>query len=399
MKRILVITPFFYPHIGGSQQYMEDLYATLLTSHDDVKVDVLCYNTDKADREEMYRGMHIYRIPGISLLPGQFALPNPVKLLQFLKKKKKSYDLIHVSTRFFETAWWAPLYALFSKTPIILTDHCAYHPVHHNKTIRVIARSIDKAFIPLILKLYKDIFATNKATQAFLKKSLKTESKVLYGGVDTGKFSPSRPRHPESFGKTQDKLREGSSSVEDSSAKPQNHKRRITITYVGRMIESKGVLQLFKVATRHPEYDFNFAGPGALYTSLQQVLQKDTYPHIHLLGSKTKAEVIDILKSSDIFVHPSFHHEGFPNSILEAGAMGLPVIATDVGGTREIIIDGETGYIIPQKDERALEEAVMILANHKGLREDLGKALHAHIQTHFSWKEIAEEHYTYLSNC
>jgi glycosyltransferase involved in cell wall biosynthesis len=371
MKRILVITPFFYPHVGGSQQYMEDLYVTLLRAHNDIKVDVLCYNTDHADSEEVYRGMHVSRISGVSLLPGQFALPNPVKLMQFLSKKKQSYDLIHVSTRFFETAWWAPLYAKYCNTPIILTDHCAYHPVHQNSAVRFIARTIDTLFIPHILKLYTDIFATNHATQAFLQTSLGTRSKVLYGGVDMNKFI----RHAE---------------------RETGEKKRITITYVGRMIESKGVLQLFNVASRHPEYDFVFAGPGALYTALQDEIRKESNAHIQFLGSCKKEEVIALLKRTDLFVHPSYHHEGFPNSLLEAGSMGLPVIATDVGGTKEIIIDGKTGYLIPQKDEKALEEAILILATHAPLREELGQALHTHVQDNFSWEKIAAEHYTYL---
>lgn len=371
MKRILVITPFFAPHVGGSQQYMEDLYATLLETHTDVTVDVLCYNTDHASNEEMYRGMHVYRLSGLSLLPGQFAIPNPVSLIAWLQQHRHDYDLVHVSTRFFETAWWAPLFAKLTHTPIILTDHCAYHPVHANPIVRFIAKQLDLLFIPHILKSYDTIFATNKATQAFLKTSLHTKSEVMYGGVDTTLFHK-----------------------EHSKSEIQNSK--LKITYVGRMIESKGVRFLFEIAKKHPEYDFYFAGPGALLEPFKKEVLEHTYTHIHLLGSLKKPEVITLLLQSDIFVHPSFHHEGFPNSLLEAGALGLPIIATPVGGTEEIIIPNRTGIIVPQKDEKALEAAIISLASDEARRNQLREAIYQHVQSTFSWKEIAKEHYAYL---
>ena len=52
MKKILVITPYFYPHIGGSERYMENLYAYLVRRNLQIKVDVLCYNTEKTKKEE-----------------------------------------------------------------------------------------------------------------------------------------------------------------------------------------------------------------------------------------------------------------------------------------------------------------------------------------------------------
>ena len=70
--------------------------------------------------------------------------------------------------------------------------------------------------------------------------------------------------------------------------------------------------------------------------------------------------------ASDCFVFPSYR-EGFPNTVLEAGAMELPSIVTDINGSREIIVDGENGVITPSKDVNALYSAMeqMLIDNEK----------------------------------
>lgn len=367
MKKILVVTPFFAPHIGGSQQYMEDLYATLLKAHSDLSVDVFCYNTNAASNEENYRGMHVYRIPCLNILPGQFALPNPFVVLSFFYTHR-NYDLIHVSTRFFDTAWYMPLIAKVLRIPIIMTDHCAFHPVHKSRLVSGLSKWLDLTLVRFCMHFYKTIFATNKATQAFLKTALHIDSTVMYGGVDTDKFVP----------------------------KAKKEGTRLKVTYVGRMIPSKGVELFFTVAKKHTEFDFIFAGPGELVQSLQERVKNENISHISIEGGKNKEDVIQLLRETDIFVHPSYHHEGFPNILLEAGAMGLPTIATDTGGTKELIINNKTGLLIPMRDENALEDALVRLGKDRSLRVKLAEGLYKNVQKNFSWKEISEKHYTFL---
>ena len=76
--------------------------------------------------------------------------------------------------------------------------------------------------------------------------------------------------------------------------------------------------------------------------------------------------------TSDCFVFPSYR-EGFPNTVLEAGAMGLPSIVTDINGSREIIVHGENGIIIPSKDVHALQKAMeqMLVDSEKRLNMSL----------------------------
>jgi glycosyltransferase involved in cell wall biosynthesis len=98
------------------------------------------------------------------------------------------------------------------------------------------------------------------------------------------------------------------------------------------------------------------------------------------LGYRT--DVPAILAASDIFVLPS-HFEGLPMSVIEAMLTGLPVVATDISGPREQVVDGQTGYLVPAAQAAPLAAALQRLAADASLRQRLGAASLARAQTHF----------------
>jgi glycosyltransferase involved in cell wall biosynthesis len=83
--------------------------------------------------------------------------------------------------------------------------------------------------------------------------------------------------------------------------------------------------------------------------------------------------VADYLQLMDVFVLPSYR-EGFPRSVLEAMSSALPVVATDIRGCREAVVNGETGLIVPPRDSQALAEAVSGLLNNPDLARRMGDA-------------------------
>jgi glycosyltransferase involved in cell wall biosynthesis len=101
---------------------------------------------------------------------------------------------------------------------------------------------------------------------------------------------------------------------------------------------------------------------------------------VQLLGAR--ADVPDLLASSDIFVLSS-RSEGFPVSVLEAMAAGLPVVATDVGGVAEAVEEGETGFLVPAGDSEALARGLERLLVDGELRHRLGAAGRARARSHF----------------
>lgn len=366
MIKILVVTPFFHPHIGGSQTYMEEIYANLLSQYPDVSVDVLAYTTKKGLKKiENYRSMKIYRLDCWVILKDQFCLVKPWPLLKFLFKNWRGYDLIHCSTRFFDSSWWAVLLGKLTFKKTLLTDHCADHPAHNKKTITFFSKVIDLTLVKLMLKLYDQVITTNKSTQKFLKSKFNVSSTVLYGGINPEIFYPQKKKN-----------------------------KTLKVVFVGRMIPSKGALTLFSLAKKlSSKANFIFVGPGPLVYEFKKDLKKQKHKNIEILGGFKRVEVAKVLRSTDILVHPSEHNEGFPNVLTEAGASKLAVIATNVGGSKEIIIDKKTGLLIPPKDPNKLEKALLTLIQNPSLREELSNNLYKYMLKNFIWEKSSQKLY------
>ena len=110
-----------------------------------------------------------------------------------------------------------------------------------------------------------------------------------------------------------------------------------------------------------------------------------TCPAIHCTGEQS--DVRPWMAAADALVFPSYR-EGFPNVVLEAGAMGLPSIVTDINGSREIISDGMNGLVVPPHDAEALYRAMMRMATDHAARSLMAAAARPHIRAHWEQEEL-----------
>ena len=137
-----------------------------------------------------------------------------------------------------------------------------------------------------------------------------------------------------------------------------------TFIFVGRIVGDKGINELVSAfAELHKKYEkTRLLLVGRFEKELDPLKAEtlnviDKHTSIESLGPKYGDELLAYYAASDCFVFPSYR-EGFPNTVMEAGAMGLPSIVTDINGSREIIMDGKNGVIIPSKDVEALYHAM-----------------------------------------
>ena len=135
-----------------------------------------------------------------------------------------------------------------------------------------------------------------------------------------------------------------------------------TFVFVGRLVGDKGINELVtafsKLNKEHSATRLVLVGPQDKKldpVKPETVAEIEQNPAIDAVGRQN--DVRPFYSSADALVFPSYR-EGFPNVVIEAGAMGLPSIVTDINGSREIIIDGENGIIVPSKDSEALYQAM-----------------------------------------
>ncbi len=149
--------------------------------------------------------------------------------------------------------------------------------------------------------------------------------------------------------------------------------------FVGRIVGDKGINELVaafsRINEKYSSTQLILVGPyeddldPITEESRQTIINN---PFIKSVGNKLGDELLGYYAAADCFVFPSYR-EGFPNTVLEAGAMGLPSIVTDINGSREIIEEGKNGIIVPPKDREALYNAMEYMLNSTSAREEMSK--------------------------
>ncbi|HYW51042.1 MAG TPA: glycosyltransferase family 4 protein [Gemmatimonadaceae bacterium] len=204
-----------------------------------------------------------------------------------------------------------------------------------------------------------------------------TPHSVLYDGVDGAHFAPAMqfavPPHDPSGGTTD---------------------RTVRFVFLGRVVYDKGFIEFCEamvsldVLLRQrgggaPRLEVEIIGDGdARAPGLEILHRAGMGPRITALGTATRDAVAKRLRRGSVMVSPS-RDEALPASIMEAMASALPVIATDVGGTREVLEHGKNGLLVPVGDQEALVRACVSLATEHDLRCRLGANARARMLTAF----------------
>lgn len=152
---------------------------------------------------------------------------------------------------------------------------------------------------------------------------------------------------------------------------------KFCFVFVGRIVGDKGINELVEAFVRlNKEYPATQLTLVGKYEANLDPVKPETLklieenPCIDACGPRFGDELLVEYMKSDCFVMPSYR-EGFPNTVIEAGAMGLPSVVTDINGSREIIIHGENGLIVPSKDSNTLYEAMKQMLFDTALREKM----------------------------
>ncbi len=373
---ILLVSPFFFP----TNRYQQELCSKLKNLYPEISISILCYKTIEKVPEK-FADLDVYQVPCSTLIKGQFVLPNYLILIKTLikLKKDKKIKLLMCETRFFDSSWWIPIVAKIWKIPAILIDHCASVPRHNLFLIRFALKTFDKFIAPIILNSYSVVACSNKAVFDYLKSLGVKNLKLIGTGVDANFFNPDKR----------------SRSNELSSVGVRLNENDLLITFASRLIYTKGV-ELFYEAVRplivrYSNLKVVIGGEGPLYEKInKKVLLEKMRSRVFLTGLLSVDQLSLLLARTDIFVHPSFHHDGIPNVVLEAGESSCLVIASSSGGTDEVIKNNETGILIKNLSEKTIRMAIEEGITDKSKRLTLGKALRLMLIREYSWEKVGK---------
>ncbi len=228
-------------------------------------------------------------------------------------------------------------------------------------------------FSDVLITINKDDYEIAK------KKNLTPNGKVVYikgVGVDTSYFNPARftLEEAEKYRKVFELITENFVMISVAELIKRKNIEDI-ITSVGMLVKTKAKLLV--------------VGDGILRKELTNFAkEKGLNESILFLGRRN--DVPNLLQISDVLVFTS-HHEGLPKAVMEAMAMEKPVVAYNIRGVRDLVVDGETGFLVPYRNVQQLAEKVLYLMNNPEIARKMGRKGRERIEKEFSIEKIKAE--------
>ena len=128
-----------------------------------------------------------------------------------------------------------------------------------------------------------------------------------------------------------------------------------------------------RVLTRHKEAIFLIVGEGPEENTIRAHIEScGLAGQVHMLGGRYGEDLLNVFRSLDVFAIPSVEGDTIPQVLMQALAMGLPVVSTTIGSIPDVVIEGETGFVVPPRDAIALADRILHLLDDRGLRARMG---------------------------
>jgi len=175
------------------------------------------------------------------------------------------------------------------------------------------------------------------------------------------------------------------------------HEGSVRLLFVGRFNAFKNVETLLKAAAHLKKmeidnFELQLIGDGEQRSSLERLtVEEELTRQVHFLGWVDRDAILNFYRQADLFVTATTW-EGMPNTVLEAMACGLPVVASRASGLEELVTEGVNGYLVDINDHVALADRLVDLIDNPYERQRMGKESRKVAEQEFAWEYIAEQY-------
>lgn len=364
----IIFSAQYLPTVGGVERYTNSLAKELIKCGHSVTVvtsalsEVPLHETD-AD------GIQIFRLPCIMLMNGRFPVIKPSKEKSDFEKwfKQNKPDFCVIQTRFYINSIYAAHLCQKHSVPSIVIDHSTSH-LMGGGIIGKIGDMYEHFAAHYIKKRTKGFYGVSKQCANWLRHFGISNAGVLYNCANLEAIQKISPSSKADYSCTDNET---------------------LIVFAARLIPEKGVLKLidaFNALPHSTNAKLVIAGTGALYEDVKQ-LENDK---IKVVGSLPFEKVIALYKSADVFCLPTDYPEGFPTTVLEAAACRTMLVATDKGGTAEVISDDSFGILIKDNTVQNLTDALLKAATDTEYRSSCTENAYEKVMQTFTWQNTCK---------
>ncbi len=371
--RLCIVTHTFLPHVGGIEKVVNEQSKRLQKRN---FAPMVVTNRIETPKHYMVDGVPVECYESLNTgfrLGIPYSIPTVPSFPTFVKAVKSS-KIVHAHGHPYLTSLTAGKLAKLCSKPFVLTQHNTF--IDYNNIFDNVERLNDLTVGKQNLKTADKIIAISGATKDYVLRLGAKPSKVsvIYNGVDLARFRPITGKREE---------------MRKKLGIPQH---ATVVLTVRRLVYKNGVDTLIDTANiavkRNPKIVFLVVGKGPDMESVKlHVTQLGIEANFRLSGFVSDEDLPSYYNVADLFVLPSKSGEGLPLVALEAMACGLPVIATDVGGIREVLTE-DYGKLVPPNQPELLVKAVLDFAAIDFCSRK--KELRAMMEEKYSWDANVE---------
>lgn len=379
-KKILVFSPFYPPHIGGLESHSDEFNKYL--SQEGVLISVFTpHLPENAPREELRHGdVRILRFPSRELIHN-YPIPKFWRTdfwTMWHSLSEIDYDLVISRTRFFFPSLMALWYAKKRSIPLLHIEHGSGFAPFKSEMKTTLGKIYDYTLGRSVLRSADFLVANSQASADFVRKiSGRTDCQVIYRGANGDEIEEIQP----------------------SSAIKNQFLGKTIITFIGRLTAAKGADVLITAIAELNRNDIVtlIIGSGPEENNLKKIASDNHIEdQVIFFGNLPYREAISILKTTNIAVNPSYM-EGLPTSVTEAALCGKAIIATNVGGTPEVISGINDGYLIEPRNIEQLKERLTDLIDHPEKSLLFGQNAYQEVKKKFDWNASAKKYLAVFS--
>ena len=355
--KIGIVSPYGYPHPGGVNEHVRHTYEALRRMGHDVWI-----VTSKYGRERRTEG-HVIRLGTGFAFPANGSMGRLTVGWRFTAQARAvlaehRFDILHFHEPF--VPFLSPTMLIESATVNVATFHAfgGFNPMlwASKRLVQRLAHRLDGRI------------AVSGAARHFITRYLPGDYRIIPNGVDLDRFADAEPF---------EQLRDGT----------------LNILFVGRFEERKGLIHLLKayhrLRKRHVDARLLIIGSGPKQREYTRWVGLRNVRDVEFLGRVSDEDKARYFASADIFCAPSTGQESFGIVLLEAMAAGVPIVASDIHGYKNVLIRGEQGLLVEPRNHRALAAALYRLAGDPDLRHRMGEAGRA-TAPEYSWDRVSE---------
>jgi phosphatidyl-myo-inositol alpha-mannosyltransferase len=356
--KIGIVSPYGYPHPGGVNEHVRFTYEAMARLGHDVWI-----ITSKYGKERENEG-HIIRLGTGWAFPTNGSIGRVTLGWRFKQQARavldeQRFDILHFHEPF--VPFLSPTVLEASRTVNIGTFHAfgGFSPSYW----------VGRRFAGDLASRLHGRIAVSGAARHFISRYFPGEYRIIPNGVELDRFERAEPY---------EQLRDGV----------------LNILFVGRLEERKGLIHLLKayhrLRKRHVDARLLVVGAGPKLREYRRYVGLRGIRDVEFLGRVTDEEKARYFASADVFCAPATGQESFGIVLLEAMAAGVPIVASDIHGYKQVVQRGVQGLLVEPRKPRALAAALYTLAADPELRDRMGEAGRARAPE-FSWERVTEQ--------